>query len=207
MKLVDRVAMPAMIAITMINLLFWCNDHQSAHQLEIRQEKKAIPGIIKFVTGILIFSSMVIIFAQDTSLSSLNTTRENLYSNIVSDIETLIRKGNIPQNALFLDSGFPIEWSDPFSLNLPPFHFIIMGWLTNSPIYNETLAKNGIQSLASALYQKNNIFMFADSEHIPTIEQYIWEHDNVRVGEKIVYSYSDPTGVYGTQYLCQFIEK
>jgi hypothetical protein len=49
--------------------------------------------------------------------------------------------------------------------------------------------------------------MFANSEQIPAIEQYILQHNNVQVTEKIIYTYTDPTGVYGTEYLCQFIEK
>jgi hypothetical protein len=207
MKLVDRVILPAMIAISLVNLLFWCLDHQSSHQLEIPQVSKDVPSIMKFITAVLIISSIVVIYVQDFSLSSLNTTRDNIYLKTISDINVLMRKGDVPQNALFLGIGIPIEWSNPFLLNLPSFHYIFMDWITNSPVFEETMKKNEIQSLINALYQRNNVFMFANSEQIPAIEQYILQHNNVQVTEKIIYTYTDPTGVYGTEYLCQFIEK
>jgi hypothetical protein len=205
MKLVERVILPPVFTISLINLLFWCNNRRVDDRLEISHKNQEVPGILKLITGILILFCFVLNGAQDVSLSKVTATREDLYLKTISDVNALMQKGDIPQNSLFLGLGIPIEWSNPFILNLPSFHYIFMDWLTNSPVFEETMNKNGIQSLMSSLYQRNDIFLFGTPEQFLAVKQFILEHDHVDVFEKIIYTYTDPTGVYGTLSLYELI--
>jgi hypothetical protein len=210
MKLVDRVTFPAIATITLVNLLFWCIDHQSNYQLENFRKDEITFTFIKFITLVITIFSLVMIYAQDFYLSNLDLVREDIYSRSLSDINALAGKGIIPKDSLFLgpNRGLPIEWSNPFLLDLPRFHYVIMDWITNSPVFEETMRRNEIQSPISALYQKNNVFLFANEGEIPTIEQYILEHDGVKVTEKIVYTFiTDSIFDYHDSHLYQFFRK
>jgi hypothetical protein len=210
MKLVDRVTFPAMATISLVNILFWCIDHQSNYQSENFRKNEITFTFMKFITLVIAIFSLVTIYEQDFYLSNLNLAREDIYSRSLSDINALVDKGIIPQDSLFLgpNRGFPIEWSNPFLLDLPRFHYVIMDWITNSPVFEETMRRNEIQSLISALYHNKNVFLFANESEIPTIEQYILEHDGVKVTEKIVYTLiTDSNFDYHDSHLYQFFKK
>jgi hypothetical protein len=209
MKLADRVTFPPIAALALLNLFFWNIDRQTT-AVKYPKWGKVVSILLTSISLVTIAYSTITIYKEDLFLSKINKQREDIYSSSVADIDKMISVGEIPKDTLFLgpNRGFPIEWSNPFLLTLPDFHYVIMDWITNSPTFEEFIQKYGIQSLVCALYQRDNVYLFASEKDVPIVQEYIREHDGIDVSEKIIYSpTTDSIFDYHNSHLYKFFTK
>ncbi len=196
-KLPDRVLLPLLAAAAIFGLfiLSWMGTNQG--ELESPANRKN-PFYWVVISGI--FMSLVVaiglVVGQSIQTTRLNIAKQAAYHQILSDIEGLVAQGKLPANALIASNatGIPFEWSDPMVLEFPAVQYLDMGWLTNSPAYDQALHINGVQSLPAGLYQNSNVYLMTRESVMYGILQFIRDHENIEVSANRIYKMPNSSG-------------
>jgi hypothetical protein len=142
-------------------------------------------GSLLFIT---VGVGMTLLQSLETSITNIN--KQTAYQGILADLSDLQLEGKIPKNSLIISPahGLPMEWSNPFILELPRIPYFDTGWSTFSPAYEEVLQTYKIQSLPDALYQNNNIYLMTRSNFTLSLARYYQEHENLNISFQSIYN-------------------
>ncbi len=146
--------------------------------------------LVRSLPGVLILASACLSVIQAAGTSAQHRTAERRYTQVLSELQALEAQGEIQPNSLIISPmrGIPLEWSDPFLLNLPNVKYFQIEWLTFSPAYYQILQEYGVRSLPSGLYTTDNVYLMTRKDLIHGIVDFIQLHESVRVRPQWLYS-------------------
>ena len=184
-KLVNYVTIPLIMGSIVLEFLL-C-DFFVVHDAKPRQiSTKRSPGRIAF----LIILFVTFLSGVGTNAYSLFQTSKNnqvnhiAFEGILAQLNQLHSVDDLGKAVRIFDlsgSGIPWDWSNPWMLPFPKLPLQIMGWLTFSPPFNQSVSQLGVKSLPDALSQKDNAYLVSEPGIVPYIEKYFQEHDGIQV--------------------------
>ena len=148
--------------------------------------KIKILGVVSILTITAAFG-LVLHNAIDTT--NTNIAKQTAYQHLLVDLKNLQDTGKINPGSLIIspEYGFPLDWANPFTVNLPNTKALEMGWLTFSPAYEKVLSDFGAQQLPEAFYQKKNIYLMTRPASLSAILDFIKEHKGLDVDVQMIY--------------------
>ena len=180
MKDPDRVLLSSLagVAIFGIVLVDW---PQKLIALDFH--KVSIRSVCLYIAVVCASTSIGMFAYQSGNATNRHIEEQQGYKQILMDLNELQATGKLASNAVMISTshGLPLEWADPFALDFPAIPYLDTGWITFSPVYEQTLEKYDIKSLPDALYQRNNLYIFTDSNFTGFLHQYYQEHENINV--------------------------
>ncbi|HVP20753.1 MAG TPA: hypothetical protein VMS73_02715 [Anaerolineaceae bacterium] len=191
MKLPARIFLPMLATGLLVILCLLSNPPEL-------QAKPVMTGSLrKFIRKVELASILIGLFVtislsliQFFETSTMNGLRQASYKQFVADLNTLQTQGAIRPNSLIVAPmlGFPLEWSNPFTLEYPAIQYLSAGWTTYSPPYQKVLEEFHIQSIPRALYQRDDVYLMTRYDIVPGIIKFIQEHYGVTVAFKKIYT-------------------
>jgi hypothetical protein len=185
-KLPDRILMPILAVDALAAWIILLTD--AGLRPAVR------PG--RFSVAFLLLVAVGLTLAQSTEVSQRHILKQQLYQDIVSDLETLQNQGGLVPNALILSPAFgvPLEWSNPLYVDFPDIHYMTLGWLAFSPAYEGVLQQAQAASLPEGLYENDNLYLMTDPGTLKIIVQFIEQHQEIRVNATEMLDLSRYTG-------------
>jgi len=193
-KLPYRVFLPmlACCAIFELFILDWCAGRETGLPPAPRREDRFLHiGMLSLIFALV--AAVGLTLSQASVTTGTNISNQRVYRQMLTDLNGLQESGEISANALIISptQGIPLEWSNPFFLDLPRIQYLDLGWLTFSPPYEAVLRQFEISSVPAAFYQKSNVYLMSHPEMMQAILIFIQEHEGVAVKAEAVTTFPD----------------
>lgn len=189
LKFPDRVlvSLLAGTAIFGLCILTWPGANGTESAFHSRQSHK-LP-LAYFANIVTIAIAFGLVLNQSIETTKINIAKQTAYQNVLIDLIDLQNNGIISEKALIISPayGFPFEWANPLTLNLPDIQILEMGWLTFSPAYEQVLHTFDAQSMPEALYEKDNVYLMTPLASLSGILDFIKEHKGLDVDVIAIY--------------------
>ncbi len=142
---------------------------------------------------------IALVVYHSIGLSQDNARKELTYRQAISDLAQLRTSGQIADNALIISPahGLPLEWSNPFTLDLPSVAYYDTGWITFSPSYERVLQAFHVASLPDALVENDNVYLMTRGRFTPFLARYYQEHAGFSVAFDSIYTMPNSYGFSG----------
>ena len=145
-------------------------------------------GLARGVRGVAIATACVIL-AQSLLQARVNNDANSWYQTaVVEFLEDLERIGDAAAaddgqdgaRPLFVNwaGHVPLHFLSPWvtAADLPDLDMLGLGFRTHSPPFNALLDARGIEHLPAAVFQREDVLLIANPDHIPTLIDYVRDH-------------------------------
>ncbi len=199
----------ATLCIFALCILSW---HVKTPQVDRQPEQKSPRSrwntAVSLTAMIVICLSLMLALYRASVLSRINADQQSYYQRILANLDGLRAQGKLPSNALIISPliGIPLEWSNPFILELPHVQYFQMEWLTFSPAYDKELRDYGVQSLPAGFYQNQNLYLMTTPSVLNWLVGYIREHQAVNVKPQCLYSLGNNLDVFTKVAVCKLVQ-
>jgi hypothetical protein len=157
----------------------------------------------RYASVILLLVVLTLTLDQSIKTTYTNLTHEAVYHQMLTEIGRLpLQEG--AQKPLIISPAFgiPWEWSNPLTVDFPETHYMILGWDTLSPAYQNVLAQYQVGTLPAGLYDAKNVYLMTDATTLNGIVLFIKNHGGVNVTSRLIYTPNFHTGtIYDTARL------
>ena len=200
MKTPDRVLIPLLAGTTIFSLhiLIWAGTNGSGIFSKTHQDHKNMAGWFICIT-LPLAAAFGLILNQSIATTIINSHNQAAYQSLLVDLKNLQDNGKISKHALIISPsyGFPLEWANPLSVNLPNIQVLEMGWLTFSPAYDEVLQAFDAQPIPDSFYKKDNVYLMSPQVLLSGILDFIKEHKGLDTDGLLIYRIpGTDTGLY-----------
>jgi len=191
LKIPDRISVPLFAGVAIFSIYVLTRVGSDSPELCFQVRRKHKLPSTAWIAAMAVIGAFAcgLVINQSIDSSNLHIKKQAAYENILIDMQNLRDNGKIANNALILSPayGFPLEWANPLSLNLPAIQVLEMGWLTFSPAYEKVLLEFGAQSIPEAFYEKNNIYLMTRPASLSEILDFIKEHKGLGLKPTLIY--------------------
>jgi hypothetical protein len=146
-------------------------------------------GLARGVRGVVIATACVILAQSLLKARENNDANSRNQAAIVAFLEDLERISDAAADGpdggrpLFVSwaGHVPLELLSPWvsAADLPDLDMLGLGFRTHSPPFNALLEVRGVEHLPSAIFQRDDVFLIANPDHIPALIDYVRDHYNL----------------------------